>query len=162
MILKIIIILLIVIILAFLVNIIFDTKKKNKSKISFKESMDLVELPIVTFYNGHKKLNFLLDTGSNLSHINQSVLSKIKYTESKLSASVFGMEGNTVESKFCDIDISYKEHKFKESFCITNLDQSFSIIKKENGVQLHGILGNKFFETYKYILDFNELIAYIK
>ena len=149
-------------ILAIIVNIIFDTKKKNESKISFKESMDLVELPIVTFYQGRKKLNFLLDTGSNLSHINQSVLSKIKYEKSDIINKVFGMEGNTIDTEYCDINISYKKQGYKESFCITDLSKSFDLIKKENGVQLHGILGNKFFETYKYILDFNELIAYVK
>ena len=58
--------------------------------------------------------------------------------------------------------IYYKDQKFEEEFSITDLDGAFDIIKKENGVQIHGILGSKFFEKYKYILDFKELIAYIK
>ena len=33
--------------------------------MSFQNSMDLAELPVVTFRQGDKKINFLLDTGSN-------------------------------------------------------------------------------------------------
>ena len=41
--------------------------RKKSSEISFREAMDLAELPVITFYNGDKKINFLLDTGSNIS-----------------------------------------------------------------------------------------------
>ena len=40
--------------------------RKKSSEISFREAMDLAELPVITFYNGDKKINFLLDTGSNI------------------------------------------------------------------------------------------------
>ena len=60
--------------MAFIVNTVEKIRKKNNSKISFKEAMDLAELPVVTFYNGDVKLNFLLDTGSNISYINKSIV----------------------------------------------------------------------------------------
>ena len=47
---------------------------KKKFNISFKEAMELVELPIITFYNKGQKLNFLLDTGSNDCIIDSSNL----------------------------------------------------------------------------------------
>ena len=40
------------------------------------------------------------------------------------------------------------------------LENAFSTIEQESGIKLHGILGNRFFEKYRYILDFKELIAY--
>lgn len=163
MVLKLIIILLSVILVAISINAIEEHNRKNRSKISFKESMDLTELPVVTFYNGDKKLNFLLDTGSNLSHINSSVLTNLEYERTDNSTEIVGMEGNSLEcSSFCKMNISYKNQKFNEEFSIIDLDKAFETVKKESGVQIHGILGSRFFEKYRYILDFNELIAYIK
>ena len=45
---------------------------------------------------------------------------------------------------------------------ISDLDKPFNNIKKESGVTIHGILGNNFFKKYKYVLDFDKLIAYSK
>ena len=65
----------ITVIVAVIINGIERYHKKNDTTtISFKEAMDLVELPIITFYNCNTKLNFLLDTGSNNSHINKKML----------------------------------------------------------------------------------------
>lgn len=162
MVLKIVLTLIIIVIIACIVNTIEEITKKNKSKISFKESMDLVELPIITFYNENKKLNFLLDTGSNVSYINNSILPSINHKMLDKQSSTFGVEGNKTTNNFCSMTIFYKEQLFNEEFSISDLDNAFNIVKQENGVQLHGILGSKFFERYKYVLDFKDLIAYIK
>ena len=162
MVLKIIVIFSLVCITAYVANIIEDVKKKNKSKISFKEAMDLVELPIITFNNKDHKLNFLLDTGSNVSYINKSILTSLDYQMLDKEMPAFGMEGNKINSPFCSMNVSYREQTFNEEFSISDLDNAFNIIKKEDGVQLHGILGSKFFEKYRYVLDFKDLIAYIK
>ena len=162
MILEIIGVVLLVLIIGFIVNTIEDVRKKRNSKISFKEAMDLVELPVVTFYNGDKKLNFLLDTGSNVSYINSSVVPALDYQEVDKEMDIIGIEGNKVGSKFCKMTVAYKSQKFEEEFSITDLDEAFAVVKQESGVQIHGILGSKFFERYKYILDFKEIIAYSK
>lgn len=162
MILKMIGVLLIVIVIAMIINIIEDNRKKNASKISFREAMDLTELPIVTFYNGDKKLNFLLDTGSNVSHINSSIIHLLDHTKTDQKTDIIGMEGNKVSNDVCKITVYYRNQKFEEDFIISDLNDAFDIIKQEDGVQIHGILGSKFFEKYRYVLDFSEFIAYIK
>lgn len=162
MILEMIGILLLVILVAITINAIEDNRKKNESKISFRESMDLTELPVVTFYNGDKKLNFLLDTGSNVSHINSSVIHLLDHTKTDQKTDTIGMEGNKVSNDICKMTVYYRNQRFEEDFIISDLNDAFDIIKQEDGVQIHGILGSKFFEKYKYILDFSELIAYIK
>jgi hypothetical protein len=141
---------------------IYKEKHINKTKMSFKESMDLAELPIVTFYQDDIKLNFLLDTGSNVSYINESILPAIKYTKTNESKSTIGVEGIPLQSEYCMIKISYKEKQFEDKFSILDLSSAFDTVKQDSGVQIHGILGSKFFEKYKYILDFKDLIAYIK
>lgn len=162
MILEIIGVVILVLAVAFIANTIDDMRKKNNSKISFKEAMDLVELPVVTFYNGDKKLNFLLDTGSNVSYINSSIIPLLDHEKTDKEMNTIGIEGNKVSNQFCKMSVTYKNQVFEEEFSIADLNEAFSVVKQESGVQIHGILGSKFFERYKYVLDFKELIAYIR
>ena len=151
-----------VLVIVFITNTIDDIRKRNNSKISFKEAMDLVELPVVTFYNGDTKLNFLLDTGSNVSYINSSIIPLLVHEKTDKEMDTIGIEGNKVSNQFCKMSVTYKNQVFEEEFSIADLDEAFGVIKQESGVQIHGILGSKFFERYKYVLDFKELMAYIK
>lgn len=136
--------------------------KKDKTKISFKEAMELTELPVITFYNNDQKINFLLDTGSNDSHITRSALNFLEYTMLDDHKPITSMGVSNLMAACCNITISNKNHTFNGTFVISDLDAAFNIIKKESGVQIHGILGSKFFQEYKYVLDFDELIAYLK
>lgn len=159
---TIIICVLIMIIISLALNLIDLLTKKDKGCMSFKESLDLADLPIVTFINNGKKLNFLLDTGASASHINKSILSGLVYTHTNLSMDIIGMEGNPVSTEFCDIEIEYKGKKFGDTFGVSDLEEAFSSVKQSTGVQIHGILGNGFFQKYQYVIDFNELVAYPK
>ena len=76
---KFIIILVIIALIAYIVNKVESTKKELNSRMSFKEALDLIELPIVTFYQGDKKLNFMLDSGSNLSIIDINAINNLKF-----------------------------------------------------------------------------------
>ena len=151
-----------VLVIAFIINTIDGIRKRNNSKISFKEAIDLVELPVVTFYNGDTKLNFLLDTGSNVSYINSSIIPLLVHEKTDKEMNTIGIEGNKVSNQFCKMSVAYKNQVFEEEFSIADLDEAFGVVKQESGVQIHGILGSKFFEKYKYVLDFKELTAYIK
>ena len=163
MVLEVILFVVLAILIAIIANGVFEYHNSSKREnMSFKEAIDLTELPIVTFYNGKKKINFLLDTGSNSSHINKSILPSLNHKVLTKVESVVGIEGNPVNTMFCEMTITYKKQKFTDEFCISNLDDAFASIKEESGVQIHGILGSKFFEKYKYVLDFNSLVAYYK
>lgn len=144
------------------INSLYQINKKNKSKISFKESMDLTELPVITFMSDNTKLNFLLDTGSNTSFINESMVKSLNCKMLNTVSEVVGLEGKKIKNDNCELQIKYKNYEFNAQFSIINLDESFNLIKQESGVQLHGILGSLFFQKYKYVLDFQSLIAYMK
>lgn len=159
---KIVISLLATLLIAALVNAYEDIKRRNKLKMSFKEALDLVELPIVTFLNKGVKLNFLLDTGSSQSIINESMLPSLDTKKSEDSMIIVGVDGNKISSDLCTMKVSYKNQEFEHNFAIKDLDEAFGIVKQESGVQIHGILGSDFLQKYKYILDFKELIAYPK
>lgn len=151
------------------ISAIISFTNKNESRISFKESMDLVNLPIITVMIKGKKLNLLLDTGSDISHLNSNVLDYLKYNKTDTAiilnnntVEVMGMEGNKTLSSMCKLHFKYKNRQFNDEFSLVDLTSAFSIVKQESGVQIHGILGNKFFEKYKYVLDFKDLIAYTR
>ena len=164
MIINIIFIVLFVIVLGFLINFISDIRKNTRKKISFKEALDLTELPVVTFIGNEKKLNFLIDTGANHSILNESVA-----TSMNLSFETFeGVEtntagGNIVLNKVVNLEIKYDDKRvYDECFLLTNMDEAFNSIKEDTGVTIHGILGSKFFTNHKYIIDFDTLALYIK
>lgn len=146
---------------AIITGILAGIKKKN-SEISFREAMDLVELPVITFYNGDRKINFLLDTGSNISYLNKSVVSSLVVESTGEESNIIGIEGNKVNCKIYKMIIRRKNQEFEEEFSIADLDKAFRIVREESGVQIHGILGSRFFEKYKYVLDFKDYIAYVR
>lgn len=153
-----------VIFVALFAKIIENIRKRNKressDRISFKETLDLVELPIITFKNGDKKINFLLDTGASKSTINKSALKELKYKVLNKEDTVYGADGNKTVESFISMDINYKDRIYTDEFQTVNLDKAFSNLKNDFGVNLSGILGNSFFQKYKYIIDFDELVAY--
>lgn len=140
-----------------------DHKSNGEPHMSFKESMDLVELPIITFYNNGKKLNFLLDTGANNSIINKSVIKDLDYKECTENLDTFGIDGEVKPSMpTCTMEVKYKDNSFEDTFTILNMDSAFRQVKEDSGVQLHGILGSLFFQKYEYVIDFKSLVAYIR
>lgn len=142
-----------------LINKVFNI---HKDAMSFQSGMDLAELPVVTFYQGKQKINFLLDTGSNNCVIDKSFLPKIEYKMCNAETHLTGLEGNTQKAGICIINMSYKDRDYKSAFVVQDLSAAFTSIKKETGVTINGMLGSKFFNEFKYVLDFDELIAYSK
>ena len=153
----------IVLIFAVFAEIVTSWRKYSKNvakSMSFKESLDSANLPILTFTIGEKKYNFLIDTGASNSAINKSVLGEIVHQSSKRKDYVYGMEGNKVASDYVTMDIVYRDTPFAEEFLVIDLSLTFDNIKKDFGVNLHGVLGNSFFKKYRYVIDFEKLVAY--
>lgn len=130
--------------------------------MSFRETMDLTGLPIVTFYQGEKKFNFLLDTGSNDNIIDSNILDQLNHNKIDYEGTITGLDGIVNKVTACNIDFSYKEQHYPFAYLIKDMKGPFDLMKKDYGVNLHGIIGSKFFNKFKYILDFAELIAYSK
>ena len=72
-----------------------------------------------------------------------------------------GASGEVQLVNVIKMSLLYKDKKdYIEQFSIVDLSKAFDAIKSENGVTIHGILGNSFFLTYGYILDFEEKSFY--
>ena len=162
MILEVILTIVAVLVVGYTINLCEERIKRNNRKMSFREAMDLAEMAVVTFYQGDKKFNFLLDTGSNYSHISKEAAKEIQGEIMKAQAKVSGIgEGTT--SGVCRTTLSYKGVNYDIDLSITDhLTDAFAAIKTETGVQVHGLIGNQFFQKHKYVLDFEELVAYTK
>lgn len=130
--------------------------------MSFQNSMDLAELPVVTFHQGDKKINFLLDTGSNNCIIDSNILKNIDHKMLDVETNILGLEGNAQKTGVCTIKMTYKDKGYEYPYVIQDMSAAFNSIKKETGVTVNGMLGSKFFNEFKYVLDFDELIAYSK
>lgn len=128
----------------------------------FQNSMDLAELPVVTFRQGDKKINFLLDTGSNNCVIDSNILKNIDHKMLNIETNILGIEGNAQKTGVCTIKMTYKDKEYEYPYVIQDMSAAFDSIKKETGVTVNGMLGSKFFNEFKYVLDFDELIAYSK
>lgn len=162
--LKIVFVLLLVGIAALVAHIVDKIRRDAPlhHKMSFRESMDLTDLPIVTFRQGLDRYNFLLDTGSSLSIINKSVLDYIKHTVLDGTGSMYGIDGKANTVSYIRITLNYKDMNYEEDFQVLDMSAPFGNIKRESGVTIHGILSSSFFNKYKYVLDFESLIAYPK
>lgn len=144
-------------------NIINDLFTHNSPDVmSFRQGYDLTDLPVVTLYQNKKKFNFLLDTGSNCCIIDKNILDSIEHNQLLETSTVYGMEGNVQEVSACTITLDYKNSRYTFGYLVQDMQKAFDNIKKSTGVTLHGILGSAFFAQFKYVLDFDELIAYSK
>ena len=136
--------------------------KTPNNTISFQSGFDLTSLPVITLYQGDKKFNFLLDTGSNNSIIDGNILDQIEHTVLNDKTALYGLEGISNVRSMCKIKLYYKNDGYEYTYVIADMKKPFDNIKAQTGVTLHGLLGSKFFNAYKYVLDFDELIAYSK
>lgn len=135
---------------------------QSVDKISFRETLDLTKLPIVTFMVDNIKYNFMLDSGANLSVIDSNILEHINHKELPKKGIIYGMDGVPQKIPYVSIALEYKGKAYSEEFQVVNMKSAFGRIKIESGATLHGILGNEFFQRFKYVLDFDELVAYPK
>lgn len=134
----------------------------HPNPISFQNSMDLTGLPVVTFHQGEKKINFILDTGSTDCVIDSSYLKKLKHKKLDVVMNNQGIDGIKQKVNTCLINIYYKDKGYECPCLIRDMSVSINNIKESTGVTVHGLLGSKFFNEFKYVLDFDELIAYSK
>lgn len=154
--------LVIVLIIGVGINIAEDYRKY--AKFSFKETMDLLNVPIISFMCNDKKLHFLLDSGSSYSHVSPDVASSVHTrTFGMETVKTIGAGGNLVNSKFCQLNLCYKDSIFKANFIVTDqIVKQLESIKNDFNITIHGIIGGDFLSKYGYIIDFKDYVAYSK
>lgn len=149
------------IIIAVLSNKFIKYKNINEKKISFFESLKLAGLPVVTMTSNGVDINFLLDTGSNKSFIDNNLIENIdaQKIEGK-KAFVTGINNKASETYSYNIKLNYKNNIFENEFQAFDFEQSVGHIKEKTGVKIDGIIGSDLLTKYKYIINYEDYTAY--
>lgn len=139
---------------------------KAKEVYSFAEAINLVDLPILVMTNNDKKLKFILDSGSNGCHIDKNILDTLTIEKNeiveKTNSVATGAGIINSSNEKCILKLKLNNTIFEVPFAVEDLSGPFNFIKEEDGIQVHGILGNNFLEANGWILDFADNIAYMK
>ena len=138
--------------------------KNSKSLLSFSFSQGFTSpnVPIATFHQGDKELNFIIDTGSDDNVINKEALKDIEYEMIEHEGTLAGI-GGVFNVQACKISFQHDEDKFSAKFLISDhLQQAFDNIRKAHAIPLHGMLGSEFLMQNNLVLDFTNMAAYNK
>ncbi len=134
--------------------------RMNK-KTSIKETLRAVSLPVISFYNNGKILNFVVDSGSSNSLIDKNILDDYEYEKLEDTLQVYGMDGIKSSCEKCTMILTNEDSKeFKETFTIQDMSAAFGYLRSEGNAAIHGLLGASFFTKYRYIIDFKNLQVY--
>jgi hypothetical protein len=142
---------------------LFDKKKTPIESVPLEKQMP-GNLPIIVLSNNNTAFNFILDSGSNISHICGEYY---KILDSKpigtyQDEEVTGLGGKSVGITMCKA--TFKDtigHEYDVNLSISNeLSVVAKNIEEATGIKIHGLLGTDFLREYNYILDFRALEVY--
>ena len=128
--------------------------------VSFKQGFVSPNVPIATFYQNGKKLNFLLDSGSDKNVIDKSILPSITHEIVKGECTCLTGVGGVTKVETCRVTFSIEKEEYTEDFLIADLTESFGMIENDHSITLHGIIGSSFLRKNNVVLDFKNLAAY--
>ena len=137
----------------------FDMRHK-KGTFSFKDSLKKAELPIMSFKQGDRTLNFILDTGCSYCLINEKALETIDHKKTQYETETIGIDGIVHKTPITNLWFDYDGIRFTHFFVISNLEASVNELKEATGIEIDGLIGSAFFKKYNYILDYENCIAY--
>lgn len=145
---------------------LFDRKeKKQKSTTPMKIHLP-GNLPIIALFNNGKSFNFLIDSGSNISHICAEDFKDLDaavvgvYEEGKVSGLGAVNTGITLCNTILEDILG---NKYAVNLSISEqLSNVAKDIKAETGIEIHGLLGTDFLKDYGCIIDFDSLEVHMK
>lgn len=148
-------------------GIVKSTVKNGVEIIQFSQDhMKKGGLPVIPLKFNGLTYNFLIDSGANIN-----VLDRRVFEEVNKDKTISLREGTTITTgggvseevgQKADITFKYKNRKFEEIFDILDVSVAFDNIQLVDGVTLHGILGTHFFNKHRWILDFENMVVWIK
>lgn len=133
---------------------------KTGEVFSFKDAINLTGLPILTFYQGEKKYNFILDTGSNVSYVDVS--SSMQKTIKEDEKDIALIEGSDQNCPIATVVMSCGDVVYEHDFRIVDYSLAFNTICAQSGVPITGLIGGDFMSKYNYCLDYCEYVAYTR
>lgn len=115
-------------------------------------------LPVITLKSEQIPFNFVIDTGSNVSHLSAKAAKMLRKVPKDVIPAIptSGISGNLQsEGKITPI-FTNDIFSFEHTFLVTDLSELINNISGETGVEIHGILGMDFLSKYRCHLDFKK------
>ena len=137
-----------------------ERREMSIRNMSFLESFRLTKLPIICFENNGKTVNMILDSGSTDCLIDKNCLNQFEYEPSDEQGDVVGVQSISEVGNYVFVPLRYKKRVFDIECLAIDMSNTLKEFKETYGVTIHGVVGTNFFSKYKYILDFNEMVAY--
>lgn len=129
-------------------------------KISFKKYFDLIKLPVVVVFIGNQEYKMLIDTGSDLSYINQSVLDTLNLNP--VNKTYFIDQSNIQRFIYSfSIDFKINDIEFNGIFGENICCDSFNTLYDKYNIKLDGIIGSKLMNEIGLKIDLKELFIII-
>lgn len=158
----------ITIILGFIITIlcIFYSRyidiEKPDYVFTFENTMGTYKVPIVSFKHNGKTVNFIIDSGATHSIINSSSINEFDCANMEnMKGSVFGIDGNKIETNLVNVTITKDNYEFNDIFQVLPIPGIDKLNDTED-ITVHGLLGSTFLKKYKFHIDYKRLEAYCK
>lgn len=151
------------VIVALTFNMLEDYYTK-RNKVSFKSNIDILGMPVVTIQANNTNLNLLIDTGAETSILSTegAIVSRLAINPEKAAKSL-GADGVLCDVFVGDLKFTLKKEPYEQVFWVRDsLDAAFASILKDEGIQIHGLLGSDFFNSNNYVIDYKDHILYKK
>ena len=141
-------------------NLIFNQKGEF---VNVKSSIETLRIPIINAEIEGKKYNFIVDSGSDRSLIFKSILDSVKdktYLEKGIRVTT--INDKTDVNPVCRVSLSIKNNVLSDDFIELKDSVSFTAIENTYGIKIDGILGGTFLIKNKWIIDYDNLVVWIK
>lgn len=115
-------------------------------------------LATLTLFVGSRHFTFVLDTGSNISHLAKETLKllpKVNYLSLE-GESTSGISGKVVSEGKIRQCFNSGMFTFEQDFQVTDLSKIAGIVKESGNFTIHGILGTDFLRKYSCHLDYKK------
>ena len=140
------------------VNYRRNPKTENYHVItSFETTLSELGLIYASFTCNGKAMNFILDTGSNISYVDAAAVSEMNLELHECNDSVMGLGGSQDMGYYCSLKLETPETVTLIDLPINDFSGPFGAIERENGVKKHGLLGNNFLLACKYVIDYEKM-----
>jgi len=157
---KIVIITTIFLVIAISIYYVKFYKKKPQITASFKDSVNLLKVPVITFTNNNQQFYFLIDSGASHSIININSIANFKYQEVNGNSRVYGVDGNKLTATRVVVELRKKDYFFVNEFNVLHVG-GLDNIKAKYGIEIAGLVGGDFLKKYEFLIDFKKLRYYI-
>lgn len=136
-------------------------KACSKSSQSFCfQGLENKDIPYITIIIQGQELNMLVDSCAGVSIISASILDNLSYKDCDRKVCMSALTGESISSKMVTISVPINDREVEEDFLVHSNDD-IGNFKKLYGIQIHGILGNEFFEKTGCKIDYrNHMVTF--